>query len=183
MRNDATEVGELVIEPMQRRDLRAVLRIEKQVYTRPWTLPLYRGELAMPVERRAYRVARSGGRLVGYGGLMFEPDEAHVTTLAVDPGWQRHHIGATLLLVLIREAVRRGKEHLTLEVRMSNEAARGLYQRFGFAPAGVRRNYYAEVGEDALIMWLHDAHLPAYADRLAAIEAELPAATLVGGAG
>ena len=62
------------------------------------------------------------------------------------------------------------------EVRASNEPAKALYARFGFAPAGIRKNYYAEVGEDALIMWAHDIDGDAYADRLAAIEADLPPA-------
>jgi ribosomal-protein-alanine N-acetyltransferase len=62
---------------------------------------------------------------------------------------------------------------MTLEVRVGNVAAQGLYQRFGFAPVGVRKNYYAETGEDALIMWVRDIDNPAYIERLAAIEARL----------
>ncbi len=167
------------IEPMRRRHLRAVLRIERRVYTRPWSYGLYSGELNLPEQNRFYRVARVGGRVVGYGGLMFVPDEAHVTTLAVHPDWQGRRIGARLLLVLAREAVSRGVEGLTLEVRMGNDAARALYQRFGFAPAGVRKNYYAEVGEDALVMWAHDVAGPEFRARLDAIEADLPPAEVL----
>jgi [ribosomal protein S18]-alanine N-acetyltransferase len=166
------------IEPMRRRHLPAVLRIERRVYTRPWSYSLYVGELNLPEAARYYRVARIGGRVVGYGGLMFVPDEAHVTTLAVHPDWQGRRLGARLLLVLVREAVSRRVEGLTLEVRMSNEPARALYQRFGFAPAGVRKNYYAEVGEDALVMWAHDVDAPAFSARLDAIEADLPPAVV-----
>jgi [ribosomal protein S18]-alanine N-acetyltransferase len=167
------------IEPMRRRHLAGVLRIERRVYPKPWSFSLYAGELALPESNRFYRVARSGGRVVGYGGLMFVPDEAHVTTLAVHPGHQRERIGARLMLVLAREAVSRGMEGLTLEVRMSNEPARALYRRFGFAPAGVRQNYYAEVGEDALVMWAHDIGGEAYRARLDAIEADLPPAEVL----
>ena len=78
--------------------------------------------------------------------------------------------------MLVREAVARGTTALTLEVRMGNEPARALYQRFGFAPAGVRKNYYAEVGEDALIMWAHDIDGAEYGERLDRIEAGLPPA-------
>ena len=69
-------------------------------------------------------------------------DDGHVTTIAVDPAWQRHGIGTRLLLALCREAVDRGVKALTLEVRAGNEPAQAMYRRFGFAPAGVRKNYY-----------------------------------------
>jgi [ribosomal protein S18]-alanine N-acetyltransferase len=98
----------------------------------------------------------------------------------VHPDCQGQRIGARLLLVLAREAVERGAKGLTLEVRMSNTAARALYGRFGFAPAGVRKNYYPEVGEDALIMWLHDIDQPAFSVRLDEIEADLPPVDLRG---
>jgi [ribosomal protein S18]-alanine N-acetyltransferase len=164
-------VNEVRIEPMRRRHVPAVARLEKLVSTNPWSADLFRGELALPEVQRAYRVARSGGRLVGYGGLMFVVDEAHVTTLSVHPDVQGQGIGTRLLAAQVREALDRGTQALTLEVRASNEAAKALYRRFGFAPAGVRRNYYAEVGEDALIMWAHDIAGPEYGERLAAIEA------------
>jgi len=166
----------LRIEPLRRRHVPAVARLEKLVSTNPWSADLFRGELALPSAQRAYRVARLGGRLVGYGGLMFVVDEAHVTTLSVHPDHQRERIGTRLLAVLVREARARGVTALTLEVRAGNEPAKALYRRFGFAPAGVRKNYYAEVGEDALIMWAHDVDGPAYAGRLEGIEAALPPA-------
>ena len=166
----------LRIEPLRRRHVPAVARLERLVSTNPWSADLFRGELALPEASRYYRVARLGGRLVGFGGLMFVLDEAHVTTLTVHPDRRGHSIGTRLMLVLAREAVARGTTAMTLEVRMGNEAARALYQRFGFAPAGVRKDYYAEVGEDALIMWAHDVDGEEYAARLAAIEADLPPA-------
>jgi [ribosomal protein S18]-alanine N-acetyltransferase len=169
-------VGPLRIEPLRRRHVPAVARLEKLVSTNPWSAELFRGELALPEATRAYRVARIGGRLVGYGGLMFVVDEAHVTTLSVHPDRQGERIGTRLLAVLVREALRRGTKALTLEVRAGNEPAKALYQRFGFAPAGIRKNYYAEVGEDALIMWAHDIDGDEYAARLDAIEADLPPA-------
>ena len=169
-------VGPLRIEPLRRRHVPAVARLEKLVSTNPWSAELFRGELALPEATRAYRVARIGGRLVGYGGLMFVVDEAHVTTLSVHPDRQGERIGTRLLAVLVREALRRGTKALTLEVRAGNEPAKALYQRFGFAPAGIRKNYYAEVGEDALIMWAHDIDGDEYGARLDAIEADLPPA-------
>lgn len=161
----------LRLEPMRRRHVAAVARIEARTSANPWSADLFRGELALPEAQRAYLVARLGGRVVGYGGLMFVLDEAHVTTLAVHPDRQGEGIGTRLLAVLVHEARRRGTQALTLEVRASNERAKALYRRFGFAPAGVRKNYYAEVGEDALIMWAHDIDGAEYGERLAAIEA------------
>ncbi len=166
----------LRIEPLRRRHVPAVTRIEAQVSSNPWSADLFRGELALPEASRHYCIARVGGRLVGFGGLMFVLDEAHVTTLSVHPDHQGHRIGTRLLAVLVREARRRETKALTLEVRAGNEPAKALYRRFGFAPAGIRKNYYAEVGEDALIMWAHDVDSDDYAGRLDAIEAELPPA-------
>src|SRR6266511_2154094 len=140
---------------MRRRHVRGVLRIEQQVYPRPWTMSLFLSELALR-SSRAYFVARVGRDVIGYGGLMMSADDGHITTLAVDPRWQRRQIATRLLLVLAREAIAREARSLTLEVRLSNRPAQELYRRFGFAPVGVRKNYYAETTEDALVMWAHE---------------------------
>jgi ribosomal-protein-alanine N-acetyltransferase len=169
---------EVTLVPMRRRHLRSVLRIEAQVYPRPWSLSLFVSELALRTSR-AYFVARVDGSLAGYAGMMFAGEDAHVTTIAVDPDLHRHKIGTRLLLQLAREAVVRGARHLTLEVRVSNAAAQGLYRRFGFRPAGVRKNYYVETNEDALVMWADDIDTPEYVARLAAIEGSVPGTTIV----
>ena len=166
----------VVLAPMTRRHVRAVLRIEEQVYPRPWTAPLFLSELAMP-STRSYFVARVGRRIVGYAGIMVSFEDAHVTNIAVDPEWQRHGIATRLLVALARESLVRGAQHLTLEVRTSNVAAKNLYRRFGFAPVGVRRNYYPETNEDAIVMWAHDVDQPEYADLLAALERRVPGTT------
>jgi ribosomal-protein-alanine N-acetyltransferase len=166
------------IQPMRRRHLRAVLRIEQQVYPRPWSSSLFMSELALR-STRAYYVARTGRELVGYAGLMMTLDEAHVTTIAVDPRRHRGKIGTRMLLVLVREAIARGATAVTLEVRMSNVGAQDLYRRFGFTPVGVRKNYYQEVNEDALVMWAHEVDQPEYGALLDSIERLLPGATVV----
>lgn len=168
------------VVPMRRRHLRSVLRIEQQVYPRPWSFGLYLGELALRSSRE-YVVARRHHSVVGYGGLMLIGDDAHITTLAVDPAHHGQRIGTRLLLVLARAARAHGVDALTLEVRMTNEPAKAMYRRFGFAPAGIRKNYYAEVNEDALVMWAHEVGSEDYARRLAEIEAGLPAPTAVEG--
>lgn len=165
-------VGAVRIVPMRRRQLRSVVHIEEECYPRPWSATLFLSELAQRSTRR-YTVATIGPLVVGYSGLMLVGDEGHVTTLTVDPAWHRHRIGTMLLLDLARAALALGCKHLTLEVRASNSPAQVLYRRFGFAPAGIRRNYYAETGEDAIVMWAHDIDADSYAQRLASIEARL----------
>ena len=166
------------IVPMRRRHLRSVIRIEAETHPRPWSLSLFMSEMALR-SSRAYYVARVDGLVVGYVGLMMSADEGHITTLAVDPNWQRRKIGTRLLLTAVREAIRRGARALTLEVRMSNRPAQELYRAFRFRPAGVRKNYYVETNEDALVMWAEDVDTPDYRGRLDAIEAAVPGATVV----
>ena len=157
------------IAPMRRRHLRSVLRIEAQVYPRPWSLSLFMSELALRTSR-AYVVARVDGMVAGYAGMMLAGDDAHITTIAVDPEWHRYKIGTRLLLHLIHEAVARDARHVTLEVRVGNHSAQAMYRVFGFRPAGVRKNYYAETNEDALVMWADDVDQPEYTRRLSRIE-------------
>jgi ribosomal-protein-alanine N-acetyltransferase len=171
-----TEALTVHVTPMRRRHVRSVLRIEEQVYPRPWSMSLFLSELALRTTR-AYFVARVGREVVGYAGLMMTAEDGHVTTIAVDPKWHRHRIGTRLLLGLAREAIARGAENLTLEVRLSNKGAQELYRRFGFSPVGVRKGYYQETNEDALVMWVHEVNTPEYAELLAGIEARIPGVT------
>ena len=165
-------LGALRIVPLRRRHLRTVVHIEEECYPRPWSAALFLSELAQRATRR-YTVATIGPMVAGYAGLMVVGEEGHVTTLTVDPPWHRLGIGAALLLDLARAAPAVGVRHLTLEVRTGNDGAQALYKRFGFGPVGVRRNYYAETGEDAIVMWVNDIDAPAYAIRLDDIEARL----------
>ncbi len=169
---------EVHLTPMRRRHLRSVLRIEAQVYPRPWSLALFMSELGLRTTR-TYVVARLDGAVVGYAGLMLSLDDAHVTTIAVDPSVHRNKIGSRLLLHLASEAVRRGARNLTLEVRVSNHAAQAMYHQFGLRPAGVRKNYYVETNEDALVMWAEDIDTPEYRDLLRSIEHGIPGTTVV----
>lgn len=169
---------EVTVSTMHRRDLRSVVRIEGQVYPRPWSMSLFLSELALS-SSRAYFVAKVGRHVVGYAGLMMSDGDGHVTTIAVDPDWHREKIGTRLMLALAREAIDRKATSLTLEVRVANKGAQALYRRFGFLPVGVRRNYYQETNEDALVMWADDIDTPGYRRRLNAIDAAIPGRTLV----
>lgn len=176
----ASPGGGLVVHvvPMRRRHLRSVMRIESLVYPRPWSLSLFVSELALR-SVRAYYVAKVGGAVIGYAGLMLTGDEAHVTNIAVDPTWHRRKIATRLLLALAREARSRRATGLTLEVRVGNLGAQSMYRQFGMAPVGIRRNYYAETNEDAILMTASPIDTPAYAQRLADIEATLIGTTIV----
>jgi ribosomal-protein-alanine N-acetyltransferase len=96
-------------------------------------------------------------------------DEAHVTTFAVLPDWRRRGIGGRLLLAVLELAIEVGASVATLEVRLSNVAARALYQRFGFRPVGVRPRYYSDNAEDALIMTTDLLDSPSMRSRMAAM--------------
>jgi ribosomal-protein-alanine N-acetyltransferase len=169
---------DVVLGPLRRRHLRGVMKIEQQVYPRPWSMGLFMSELGYRTGR-VYLVARVDSAVVGYAGLMLVPDDGHITTIAVDPKWHGNHIGTRLLHTLARAGVERGAKHLTLEVRVGNDAALGLYRTFGFAPAGIRKGYYQETGEDAIVMWAHDVDAPEYLERIDALAAAVTGTTHV----
>jgi [ribosomal protein S18]-alanine N-acetyltransferase len=156
---------------MRRRDLRRVMAIEVVAFPEPWSHSVFVSELSLR-RGRAYRVARIGKETVGYVGLMFVEEEAHVTTVAVAPEYQGRGIGTQIMLGAIRVALEEGARTVSLEVAVGNERAQALYRRFGFVPVGVRRGYYQLTGEDAFVMWAYDIDTPAYSERLAQIEAE-----------
>ncbi len=170
--------AELEITRMRRRHLKGVMAIERQVYPRPWSPSLFLSEMS-EMGNRAYLVARLEGEVVGYGGVVCYGDEGHITTIAVDPDHHRMKIGTRLFYELMRAALSMHVRAVSLEVRMSNWGAQRMYGRFGFRPVGVRKNYYQETGEDALVMWADDVNTDDYARRLEQIERGIPGATLV----
>jgi ribosomal-protein-alanine N-acetyltransferase len=164
---DRSGADGIAIEPMRRRHIGQVLEIERASYPRPWTMTVFHDELdQVGAGHRYYVVAKLGRTVVGYAGLMFVVDEAHVTNVAVRPDHRRRGIATRLLLELAAVAIQRGCVAWTLEVRASSTGAQALYRSFGFAPAGVRGRYY-ENTEDAIVMWCHDIQEPAYAEHLA----------------
>jgi len=168
LQRDDTQV---VIEPMRRRHLRSIMAIEPRVYPRPWSATVFIDEIEMAARgQRVYVVAKQGGQLVGYAGMILGVDEAHVTNIAVEPARHRAGIGQRLMIHLVRAARSRGYRAMTLEVRVTNVGAQALYRKFGFAPAGVRKKYYEQT-EDAIVMWVHDLDTPEYAARLRELDA------------
>ena len=144
---------------MQPGDLDAVQRIERASFTTPWPAYAYRQEIE--TNRLAhYIVARAGVEVVGFAGMWMMVDQAHVTTFAVHPRWRRKGVGSQMVVALLAMARTLGARQATLEVRLSNLAARHLYERFGFRPVGIRPRYYSDNGEDALIMTTDDLDSP-----------------------
>lgn len=158
---------------MKRRHLRGVMAIERQVYPRPWSPNLFLSEMA-EARNRCYLVARMDREVVGYGGLICYGEEAHVTNIAVDPPQHRHKIGTRLLHDLLQNAIAMGAKAISLEVRVSNYGAQRLYGQFGFRPVGVRKNYYQEINEDALIMWVDGIRGSEYQERLRRLMEQVP---------
>jgi [ribosomal protein S18]-alanine N-acetyltransferase len=158
---------------MRRRHLRGVMAIERQVYPRPWSPNLFLSEMSES-RNRSYLVARMDREVVGYAGMICYGDEAHVTNIAVDPMHQRHKIASRLLHDIVRQAIEMGAQAVSLEVRVTNWGAQRLYGRFAFRPVGVRKNYYQEINEDALIMWLDDVRGVEYDRRLRELMEQLP---------
>jgi ribosomal-protein-alanine N-acetyltransferase len=165
-------VEEVELTRMRRRHLRKVLAIESRVYPRPWSPSLFLSELAQR-GTRSYLVARAHGEVIGYTGMMFMGREAHVTNIAVDPDFHGRKVGTRLLLTIINEAIARGAQVVSLEVRVSNHAAQAMYVKFGFSVIGTRKGYYIETNEDAYIMEASDVASTGYRLLLQEIREEL----------
>jgi ribosomal-protein-alanine N-acetyltransferase len=142
----------LALRPLELGDLDAVERIERASYPAPWSRSMFAGELAKPSSRLLGAFVEPDG-LVGYLVLSRYVDAWHVMNVAVDPAWRRRQIASCLLERLLEETAGDPNRGYTLEVRVSNLGAIALYERFGFRSRGIRRGYYTDNREDALIMW------------------------------
>jgi ribosomal-protein-alanine N-acetyltransferase len=140
---------------MQLADIEAVLAIDQQSFTMPWTDAMFRSELQN--ERTSHmlvaRVAQADGRIVGYLGYRVVLDEMHVVLVAVAPAWRQRGIARQMMCQAIDQARAAGCTRATLEVRVSNTPAQQLYYGLRFAPVGTRPKYYVRPTEDALILW------------------------------
>lgn len=143
---------EVRFEPMRVRDLDEVLAIEQASFPTPWSRAAYHREL-MVNGYATYIVGRVAGRLATYGGMWVVLDEAHITNIAVHPDFRGRGLGRLTLAALEEKARELGASRMTLEVRVSNYVARRLYEKADFRGTGVRRNYYSDTREDAIVMW------------------------------
>jgi [ribosomal protein S18]-alanine N-acetyltransferase len=148
----------LVIEPMIAADLDDVDAIERHSFKAPWPRQVFVDELAREWAR--VDVARDAGRVVGFCNYWLVKDEVHLLAIATHPDRRRAGVGRRLMDHLLAVARARASILVTLEVRRSNRPAIALYERLGFAPVGLRRAYYAEDREDAVVMTLDLAGAP-----------------------
>ena len=151
----------VVIMPMQLADVQHVSRLERRCYAIPWSSSAYVTEIGNPAAY--YSVAKDGaGIIVGYAGMWVIMGEAHITTIAVDPESRTRKVGERLLLDLLDHGVKRRARRASLEVREHNTPAHRLYLKFGFVDVALRKRYYSDNGENAIIMWINDLFAPPF---------------------
>lgn len=142
----------MTVRLAEERDVHDVAELDKLCFAMPWSEESFRQEFTEN-ERALYIVAEIGGRIVGYAGMWVILDEGHITNVCVHPDYRKRHIGEGILRVLIAAGAQVGVERTTLEVRKSNAPAIALYEKLGFVSEGVRKGYYENNNEDAIIMW------------------------------
>jgi ribosomal-protein-alanine N-acetyltransferase len=138
-------------------DIETVVEIDRLSFPTAWTKESYLRDLANP--RCCYLVIEEDKSIIGFGGMWVISDECHITTLAIHPLRRNRGLAGRLLEEMIRQAKKRGAGMMTLEVRLGNEAARRLYECYGFAIIAQVRNYYPDTEEDALVMRLNPLEL------------------------
>jgi ribosomal-protein-alanine N-acetyltransferase len=169
-----------LVEPMTLTDVGQVMAIERRSFSAPWSVRAYRYEITEN-EHSTMRVVRPAprsngwlgqlmvqlnligpGPVLGYAGSWLLMDDVHIATIAVHPRWRGRGLGALLLLALLDRGIELGARRATLEVRVSNQAALGLYHKYGFEIASRRKRYYADNNEDAYIMVTPPFETPAF---------------------
>lgn len=141
----------LVIEQMISKDIDGVFEVEKNCFEHHWSKESFMKELKNDVAR--YLVAKIDDKVVGYVGIWFVMDEGHITNVAVHTDYRGLKIGDKLVQALIKLCKESNISAMTLEVRVSNVVAQNLYKKYGFKLAGIRKEYYSDNKEDAMIMW------------------------------
>ena len=147
------KLSEIYIDRMTVEDIENVVQIEEEAYGKHhWSKSSFYDEMSNNLARY-YTAKTESGELVGYAGTWHVIDEGHITTIAVKNNYKRNHIGEAIIVNILEDCYQAGIKYLTLEVRVSNEPAIGLYTKYGFNSLGTRKGYYQDNNEDALIMW------------------------------
>ena len=143
----------IVIDDLKPTDPPLLAELDRQCFVIPWSEKAFADEMANKIAN--YFIARDGNRIIGYAGFWEVCGEGDITNVAVDKKYRRQHIGSRLIEEMIKRAAELKLSLLTLEVRRSNTAAQGLYKKYGFEELGIRKGYYCDNHEDALIMTLN----------------------------
>jgi [ribosomal protein S18]-alanine N-acetyltransferase len=156
MKDKTTQIADIEVAPMTEDDLDEVMQIERVSFSVPWSPGMFKQDLVFPLARclAAKRTEAGTQRLAGYILCWFVADEVHVTNIAVRKDLRKQGVATRLIEEALSQARRDRMRYCTLEVRVSNEAAKGFYRKLGFEAKGIRPKYYSDNNEDAMIMWL-----------------------------
>ena len=141
----------ILIREMTLEDIEQVYDLEKSIFSIPWSKNSF--ESSVKNKNTLFIVAEEEGEILGYLGMYIFSDEADISNVAVSKQYRRQHIAKQMMDDILLKAQAAGVKHVTLEVRETNVAAIKLYKNMGFVEAGIRKNYYEEPTENALIMW------------------------------
>ncbi len=145
------QMNDITIRNFELKDSESVYEISKICFPLPWSLEAIKGEADN--EFAHYVVAVCSGQVVGFGGMWILLDEADITNIAVHPDFQGQQVGSRIVEGLIKICISKNVSDITLEVRISNVVAQKLYKKYGFVEEGIRKKFYENNNEDAVIMW------------------------------
>jgi [ribosomal protein S18]-alanine N-acetyltransferase len=143
-----------VFRYMREEDLDQIMEVEHASFTTPWSREAFYNEL-FNNKFAVYLVLENDNRVIGYCGVWIVIDEAHVTNIAILPDYRGRKLGEAMLRQLMLVSMQKGARSMTLEVRVTNHVAQSLYRKLGFQNGGIRKNYYSDNQEDALVMWVN----------------------------
>lgn len=142
------------IRHMTEEDISNVLIVDQQIFTSSWTEDIFKHEV-LDNQYAHYFVVEADGEVIGYAGLWIVDNDAQVTNIGLLQKYRGYNIGEKLFGFALQYAMKHGVTRLSLEVRVSNVVAQKMYRKFGLVPGGIRKNYYTDNGEDALVMWVN----------------------------
>nr|WP_067725004.1 ribosomal protein S18-alanine N-acetyltransferase [Oceanobacillus damuensis] len=147
-------MAKVIIRKMELSDVNQVLEVERASFATPWTTDIFYQEL-IDNKHAHYFVLELDGIVIAYIGIWIVIDDAQITNIAVMKDYRGNKLGEKLFGYTVQYALEMGVKRLSLEVRESNIPAQRLYRKFGFVPGGVRKNYYTDNQEDAIVMWVN----------------------------
>ena len=142
------------IRKMEIADIESVMLVDERSFPKPWTKEIYTQEVTNN-SYAYYFVMEVDDKIVGFCGLWLVMDEAQITNIAIDPDYRGNKYGEALFQYVMNFAIANHARILSLEVRVSNLTAQSLYKKFGLQPGGIRKNYYTDNHEDALVLWVN----------------------------
>ncbi|HLR69935.1 MAG TPA: ribosomal protein S18-alanine N-acetyltransferase [Pseudogracilibacillus sp.] len=148
-------MAEFIIREMLEEDIEEVMEVDIASFSTPWTREIYEQEVIHNKHAHYFVILVNNQLIVGYVGLWIVEEEAQITNIAILPTYRGNKIGEKLFGFSVQYAIQQGALRLSLEVRVSNIVAQKLYRKFGLVPGGIRKNYYPDNGEDALVMWVN----------------------------